>query len=132
MKRFVYFVFFLMLWNFTTVVSKDRSAQSSLYAHYFLIKESIKAYIHSYMYDEQITQRAKIACNTCDYTMTSGYLWGHCASSGDEQILQTLMPLIYKGSTEELTAFLLASYEKLHIACPTCHEYQGWHIPIIN
>ena len=132
MKHFSFCLFFLLLCSCATVISKNKSAQSSLYGTYFLIKEAIKVSIYSYFCDEKATRKAIVLCNQCDYTMTSGYLWGHCASSGDEQILQKLMPLIYKGPTEELTAFLLTTYEQLQIACPACNEYQGWHNPMTN
>ena len=127
MKRFSFCLFFLILSSFTTVTSKNRSAKSSLYGTYFLIKEIIKVSIYSCFHDEKTTQKAVVLCNQCNYTMTSGYLWGHCASSGDEQTLHKLMPLIYKGSTEELTTFLVTSYEELNIICPNCYQYHGWH-----
>ena len=139
MKRFIFFLFFASLLNNTDIIANEKhryhftnpnddNKPYPAYTYYFWIKEMCKVYIHSYFIDEQKINKAQIACCQCNKTTNSGSLWGYAISEVDETMITKLMPLIYNGSTEEITAYLLAMYKEHQIECCICRKYNDWYI----
>ena len=127
MKRFV-LLFLLISNNFDIATVEKDEIKQSLYSYYFFIKEACKVFAYSYLIDEEKIGLAKIACSKCHMTANSGYLWGYCTGDCNEAIIQELIPLMCSDSKEELTRFLLVSYQKLEIPCIGCQQYNGYYI----
>jgi len=104
----------------------------TFFTYYFWIKEFFKAYIHTLFINQDKINIAKISCCQCNTNMTAGYLYAFFISEINEPALSTLIPLLYKGSTKDITEFLLQMHKKYEITCVNCQEYYGWYIPLLE
>ena len=132
MKRSLFYLSFLLMFNSINIISVEVEEHVrkplSLYASCFILKELCIAYIHSFFIDEQKIEKAHIACCQCNTTATSACLLGYAINELDEAMITKLMPLIYNGSIEEITKYLLAMYKEHQIECYMCRKYNDWYI----
>ena len=132
MKRSLFFLSFLLLFNSINIITVEVEGKVrkplSLYASCFILKEFCKVYIHSFFIDEQKIDKAHIACCKCNMTARISCLWGHAINELDEVMITKLIPLIYNGSKEEITTYLLAMYKEHQIECYACQKYNDWYI----
>lgn len=111
-----------------TEVEQSNHKPLSLYASYFILKEFCKAYIHSFFIDEHKIDTAQIACSQCNTRETISSLLAYAINELDETMIKEIMPLIYNGSIQEITTYLLIQYKKYQIACYNCEKYNDWYI----
>jgi len=132
MKRSVFFLSFLLVLNSLNIIAVEVEVNTwkplSLYVSCFILKEWFKAYVHSFFIDEQKIDKACIACCQCNTTATSGCLLGYAVNELDAAMIKKITNLIYYGSIEEITTYLLAMYKKHKIECYMCRKYNDWHI----
>jgi len=101
----------------------------SMYKDYFITKEMIRAYIvKTFFIDEKKLSKSSIACISCNSVRVGQSLWAYLIMHFEEKLLNQFMQVAYKGSTNELSNFLLQTYQQLEIECSRCCAYHGYYI----
>lgn len=130
MKRPLFYLLLLLSYNFTNIIAiENNQKKSALYNSYFAIKEYSKFCInYRYYTDQEKVEKAKIVCKQCDYIVGYRHLCCHYIFEIEETKLKNTIEQMKNASNEELSSFLLNSYEQSEIACDQCKEYHGWQI----
>ena len=130
MKRYLYSMLFFLSFN-SAIISTDQNSPKkvSFYNAYFIIKEFSNFCItYRYYMDQEKIEKAKIACNQCDYIVGYRNLCCYYIFEIESKKLQNTLNQMENTSTDELSSLLLNSYEELNIPCDQCQQYHGWHI----
>jgi len=132
MKHSLLFMLYLMFFNYTNIIAvQNNQKNSSFYNCYFTIKEFSKFCItYRYYFDQEKIEKAKIACNQCDYIAGYRHLCCHCIFEIEETKLKNIVNQMNNLSCDELNSFLLDSYKELKVKCSECNQYHDWHIDL--
>lgn len=129
MKLLQCFLISILFSHCTYIIPIENQSYNNitLYHYYFTIKELCKLPFHATYIGKKKLDSINLTCTQCHNTISTVYVWGYCIGIADEAKVNKLISLLYDGSKEKLTEFLLMSVHELKINCQKCCCYD-WQI----
>ena len=78
------------------------------------------------LHDWTVVDKAKIACDVCNYAITSPEFYGYMV---DDHMQIAMLSLYWRnGDIADTEDFMCYYFNKLEVQCPMCSIYYGWHV----